>query len=178
MKLLSINPEGAGQTPSFWKGGVFEILFILIIFICILFLAYVVTRFVAGRASARYKSRHIEVLDTLSIGADAQLVIFKIGGEFFLASKSQKQFSVFSKLDLAAADFDETAAQTAGFAESFRSVLESKLGLPLQKRPPQSGRRPADVKFRESIDRIKDLSGPAGDGDGAGHPGGDGPYTD
>ncbi|MCL2058740.1 MAG: flagellar biosynthetic protein FliO [Oscillospiraceae bacterium] len=115
-----------GGDPA-WGGGIFEILFILIVFVCILFLAYVATRFIAKRASGRMKSRHIEIVDTLSVGADAQLLVVKVGGEVFLASKSQKQISLLTKLALTSLDIQESAAQTPGFADSFRTVLEGKL---------------------------------------------------
>ena len=176
-----------GSFGSVLGGSFFEIVFILIVFVCILFLAYIVTRFVAGRASGRLKSRHIEAVDTLSVGTDAQLMIIKVGEEYFLVSKSQKQFAFLTKLELTSGDVEEAAVQTTSFAGSFRSVLESKLGLPQLARKTAgdtaggqsdglSGGQPGgqpDKKpdaqpdgengtvfgFRDNIDRLKNLSG-------------------
>ena len=120
-------PFDEDAAASSWGGGVFEILFILIVFFCILFLAYVVTRFIAKRSSGRMKSRYIEIVDSLGIGADAQLLIVKAGGEFFLAAKSQKQISLLTKLELTADALQDGANGAPNFADSFRAVLESKL---------------------------------------------------
>jgi len=161
MTLLPVNADGyltlsraeGESTSSAWGGGIFEILFLLLVFVCILFLAYVVTRFFASRSVGRMKSRHIEIVDTLAIGADAQIMVIKAGDEYFLASKSQKQLSIFSKLELTPDDVREAAAQTGGFAGGFRSILEGKLGLA----QPRRQTRP-DADFRGNIGRIKGFS--------------------
>ena len=125
MTLLRV--DAASSASSVWGGGIFEILFILIVFVCILFLAYVVTRFIAKRSSGRLKSRHMEVVDSLAVGADSQLLIIKAGDEYFLTSKTQKQIVMLAKLALTAEDTQDSAVRSTGFADSFRSVLESKL---------------------------------------------------
>jgi flagellar protein FliO/FliZ len=157
-----------GETSGSVLGGsFFEIVFILIVFVCILFLAYVVTRFVAGRASGRLKSRHIEVADTLSVGTDAQLLIVKVGGEYFLVSKSQKQFAFLTKLELTSGDMEEAAVQTTGFAGSFRSVLEGKLGLPQLSRKTAGGQPDGKAEAEGQPDM---RPGRRSDGAGGGQP--------
>ena len=150
---LTLSPAEAESSASAWGGGIFEILFLLLVFICILFLAYVVTRFVARRSVGRIKSRHIEIIDTLAVGADAQLMVIKAGGEYFLASKSQKLLTIFSKLELTPEDVREAAVQTGGFAGGFRSILESKLGFAQPRQQPRPG-----ADFRGNIGRIKGFS--------------------
>jgi flagellar biogenesis protein FliO len=135
-------------------GGVFEILFIAIVFFCIIFLAYAVTRIVAKRAAGRMKSRHMEVVDNLAVGADSQLLIVKAGEEIFLAAKSQKQLPLLTKLQLTPEEIAEAAAGSPGLAASFRRILESKLGRP---GGGQAGGGGAGV-FRDNIDRIKGFS--------------------
>ena len=130
-------------------GGAVEIVFILIVFFCILLLAYAVTRFIAKRVAGRLKSRYLEVIDTLAVGADAQLLIVKAGEEIFLAAKSQKHISLLSKLDLDIEDTREGAGPAPGFAESFRTVLEGKLSLVRNK---------STGVFRDNIEKIKDIS--------------------
>jgi flagellar protein FliO/FliZ len=150
--IFMTEPAGpSGAAPASWGGGIFEIFFILIVFFCILFLAFVVTRFVAKRAGGRLRSRRMEVMDTLAIGADAQLLIIKAGAEYFLAAKSQKQLSLLTKLELSDADFAEEEERVPGFAGGFRSILEGKLSRSL----PQTGG--AGV-FRGNIDKLKGYS--------------------
>ena len=134
MPRPAAGKPAAGLMTSPLSGGVFEFFFILIVFVCILLLTYFVTKFAARRASGRLKSKYIEVVDTLSLGPDARLLILKVGDELFLASKSQKQLALLTKLEMAPGDVQEDAAHAHGFAESLRSVLESKLGLADKKR--------------------------------------------
>ena len=172
-------PYDGDAAASSWGGGVFEILFILIVFFCILFLAYISTRFVAKRSSGRMKSRYIEIVDSLGVGADTQLLIVKAGGEFFLAAKSQKQISLLTKLALTADELQDVANSAPNFADSFRAVLEGKLARVRGKRggdaaadeeegnvrtgaaDDSGGESGANTRtsatFRENIDRIKDM---------------------
>jgi flagellar biogenesis protein FliO len=116
-----------GLISSPWEGGFLEIVFLLVVFCCVLFLAYIITRQVAKRASGRMKSRYMEVVDTLAVGAEAQLFIVKAGDEFFLISKSQKHLSMLTKLDITPGVLNAAPGKAQGFAENFRAVLESKL---------------------------------------------------
>ena len=137
-------------------GGVLEILFLLIVFFLIVVSAYFVTRFVAGRASGRFKSRHMEVVDTLGLGADAQLLLVKAGAEFFLVSKSQKHISLVTKLENAPELTEANAVPAQGFAGGFRAVLEGKLsraGILKEKGPPrEAGGRDSDATRRGEPD--------------------------
>jgi flagellar biogenesis protein FliO len=109
--------------------GVFEFFFIAIVFICILALAYFFTRFIAGRASGRMKSRYMQIVDVLAFGTGAQFLLLKIGGGLYLAAKSQKQVTQLIKLDLKPEDLPSESNGTPGFAENFKHVLEGKIGL-------------------------------------------------
>ena len=170
-----------------WDNSIFEIIFILIVFFCILFLAYVVTRFIAKRASGRMKSHHIEIVDTLAMSADTQLLIAKVGEEFFLVSKSQKQLSLLTKLALTAEDISGGGVQAPGFADSFKTVLESKLSRAKLQRNKRAGEEGGSsggsggsgggsrssgggksktalatelgaAKFHDNIDKLKDMT--------------------
>jgi len=170
MTTSSANPQNAAGGA--WGGGVFEILFILIVFICILFLAYFATRFVAGRASGRLKSRHIEIVDTLAAGVDAQFMIVRAGGELFLAAKSQKRLALLTKLEMTPAEAAAGAAGAPGFAESFRNILEGKLSRARPRQKEGAAESAAENAaegasandagkseiFRMNLDRIKDFS--------------------
>jgi len=160
MTRSPVNAAVAAVSPA-WDGGVFEILFILIVFICILFLAYIVTRFIGKRSSGRLKSRYMEVVDTLGIGAETQLLIVKVGGELFLTSKNQKQISQLVKLEMTAGDLQEETNRLPGFAESFRSVLESKLS-----RARASSGKDGDTVFNSGA-RVGADTGADGESDGA-----------
>ena len=139
MSPLSDSP--AAPATSYLGGGALEFIFILIVFFCILLAAYAVTRLVGRRAGGRMKSRLIEVVDTLGIGADAQLLVVKVGDELFLASKSQKNVALLTKLELTPGAAGAFADRAPGFAGGFRAVLEGKLSRarPLGEKPAAPG---------------------------------------
>lgn len=118
---------GILQAPG--DGGALEIFFILIVFFGILLMAYYFTRFMAKRSAGRMKSRYMEVVDIIGIGAESQILLIKAGGEFFLISKTQKQLALLTKLEMKPEDLQEDAAKAPfGLADGFRAVLEGKLG--------------------------------------------------
>ena len=120
--------RAAFGTSLLANGGAFEFIFILIVFFCILFLAYLTAKIFAKRASGRLKGRYIEIVETLAVGADAQLLVVKAGAELFLVSKSQKQLTFLTKLELTPEEAEEGGAVAPpGFIGSFKAVLEGRL---------------------------------------------------
>ena len=90
----------------------------------------------------------MEIIDTLAIGADAQLLVVKAGEEFFLVSKSQKQLSLLTKLELSLENTTDNGIHAPGFTESFRAVLEGKLSRARLLR--DKGRGEADIDAQTS----------------------------
>ncbi|MDR1440666.1 MAG: flagellar biosynthetic protein FliO [Clostridiales bacterium] len=162
-------PEFGGVPPLAYASfdGAGDILLFAIVFCCILFLAYIVSKLVGKRAQQHGRSRHIEVVDSLFVGADAQLVIVRAADEYFLISKSAKRLEMLAKLDIAAEEAAALAGAEAGagFAESFKSLLEKKLSMAARR---QGGGAPG--VFRGNIERIRDIALKAGGA--AGGPGG------
>ena len=128
MNPAYINAAVQGAAAAGFAGGAFEILFFIIVFFCILALAYLAAKFVGKRASGRMRGRLLEIVDTLAVGADAQILVVKAGSELFLVSRSAKQISFLTKLDLKPDEIAENeAAAPLSFTESFKAVLESRL---------------------------------------------------
>ena len=94
---------------------------------CVVLLAYFATRLTARRASQRLKSRCMEVVDTLGVAPDAQIVLVRAGGEYFLLAKAQKQLTFLAKLEAEPEGARAEAAKPFGFAGGFRAALESGL---------------------------------------------------
>lgn len=156
-------------------GGVGDILLFVVVFCCILFLAYMASKFVARRAAPRGRGRggRMEIVDSLFVGADAQLIVLKVAGEYFLIAKSAKKLELLAKLDggedggfgappgAGGQPFGDGGGQGAApgsFTESFRTLLERKLSRASRKQDGEPG------AFRGNIDRIRGLTKNAGDG--------------
>jgi flagellar biogenesis protein FliO len=149
--------------------GVGELFLFVVIFCCILFLAYAATKLVAKRSAARGRSKHIEVIDSMFVGTDAQLLIVKAAGEYFLISRSAKKLDMLAKLEVGeeglrqAADASAAGGAAAGFTASFKSLLEQSLSRG-QRGGQGGGQGGGSGVFRGNIDRIRDITKKAGDG--------------
>ena len=152
---LTANPVSAFST-SMLTGGFLEIVFFIIVFVCILFLAYITTKYVAKKGGVRYKSRYIEVVDSVSFGADRQLMVVKVVGEFFLIAKTSKGFEMLSTLNLEE-ELTGIGKQEEG-RPAFRDFLEKRIHFG------ESG----NSAFRNNINKIKSFSEKA-DGEPAFH---------
>jgi flagellar biogenesis protein FliO len=107
--------------------GPLDIIAFAVIFVAILLMAYGASKLVGKRAAARMKSRHMEVVDSLSLGQDAHVYLLKAAGELFLVAKSAKSLSMLTKLkpaDGAGAD----GAGAAGAADGAGAAGEPATG--------------------------------------------------
>jgi flagellar protein FliO/FliZ len=78
----------------------FEVLAFIIIFGSILFLAYVASKFVASKSNNLMKSRHIQVIESVSLGIDKRLMLVKVGEQYYLLSSTSKQIELIDKVEI------------------------------------------------------------------------------
>lgn len=86
------------MVPSFLS-IFWSILWGLILFGSILFLAYVSTKFLGTKISAKMRGKHIKIVDSLALGFDKQIYLIKVGEQFFLASSSNKAINFLIGMD-------------------------------------------------------------------------------
>lgn len=79
---------------------IYELLGFILIFGSILFLAYAVTRYISQKTSASMKSRHMQIIDQISLGLDKRLFLVRVGSEYFLFLSGKKEFSQVAKIEL------------------------------------------------------------------------------
>ena len=75
------------------------ILFI-VVFGFILLLAYITTKFVGTRTSRIAKGKHIDIIETISLGFDSRLHLIKAGEEYVLISTSGKNTRLLTRVNM------------------------------------------------------------------------------
>ena len=78
---------------------VVSLLTILIALGSVCFLAFITTKFVGKKSGGMLKSKHMKVIDTLSMGFDKTLYLIQIGEQFVLMNSSVKGFEFVCNID-------------------------------------------------------------------------------
>jgi len=89
----------------------------ILIFSSILFLAYVAARFVGKKTLASMQSKHMQLVEQISLGLDKRLILVRVGTEYFLFLSGKKEFKQVAKVKL-----DKEAEQAINEGESETGV--------------------------------------------------------
>lgn len=104
--------------------SVFQALLYLIGFSALLFLAYVTTRYVGRRQSNAMKSKNINVVETVMLGADKRLHLVKAGKDYLLIASTSKSVSFLSRVDMEESVDEEVTPLDADIRFDFKSIFE------------------------------------------------------
>ena len=80
----------------------------------ILFLAYVTTRYIGGKSKKASKGNYIQVIETISLGMDKQLLLVKVGEQFVLLSSSGKSIQYMTNITMSEYQSTENFDSTTG----------------------------------------------------------------
>ncbi len=94
----------------------------VIVFGSIIFLAYVTTRFIGNKSGRAMKSKHINIIETVSLGLDSRLHLVKVGEEFVLISASGKNIQLLSRVNIDGYSEEESTKGVNSFA--FKEIFE------------------------------------------------------
>ncbi len=81
----------------------------VLIFGSILYLAYIASRLVGKKTSASMQSRHMQVVEQISLGLDRRLLLIRVGSEYFVFLCGKKEFKQVARVNL---DKEEIQEQT------------------------------------------------------------------
>lgn len=142
-----------------------DLLFFIIVFGCVLFLAYIVTRMIGQKANHSMKGRHIQVIETVSLGMDKQIILIKAGNEYILLAASGKQIQYLTNVSLNEELINEVGDKNTVVPTSFKNVLDRYIQfIPLGKRSkdPQNAeldnQEPNSDRFEDNLQKLKDLT--------------------
>ncbi|HAA25028.1 MAG TPA: flagellar biogenesis protein [Ruminiclostridium sp.] len=75
-----------------------ELLGVVLVFGSILFLAYVASKYVGKKAAGSMKSKHMQVVEQISISLDKRLVLVRVGTDYFLFLSGKREFKLVARL--------------------------------------------------------------------------------
>jgi len=93
-----------------------------IVFGSILFLAYITTKFIGNKSGRAMKGKHINIVETVSLGFDIKLHLVKVGEEFVLISASGKNVQLLSKVHIDGFSEEESLKNASSF--DFKEIFE------------------------------------------------------
>jgi len=75
-----------------------ELLGVVLIFGSILFLAYVAAKYVGKKAAGAMKSKHMQVVEQISLGLDKRLILVRVGTDYFLFLSGKREFKMVARV--------------------------------------------------------------------------------
>lgn len=98
----------------------------VLIFGSILYLAYIASKLVGKKTSAAMQSKHMQVVEQISLGLDRRLLLIRVGSEYFVFLCGKKEFKQVARVNL---DREEIQEQTEGKSTDspvfdFRQILD------------------------------------------------------
>jgi flagellar biogenesis protein FliO len=85
----------------------------VLIFGSILYLAYIATRFIGKKTAASMQSKHIELVEQVSLGLDKRLLLIRVGTEYFLFVSGKKEFRKVAKVNIDNAETENQGDKAA-----------------------------------------------------------------
>ncbi len=90
--------EGNGGEESFLKLFIKMILYLLI-FIAVIVLCFYGTKLVGKRSKSFFKSKYMEIIDTVSLGTNIKLIIMKVNDKIYIMGVGNNGFTLIDKIN-------------------------------------------------------------------------------
>lgn len=144
----------------------FEVMLFLLGFGAILFLTYVTTRYLAGKSNKAMKGKHLNIVETISLGADKRIHLVKAGEKHILVASTSKSIEYLTELKIyEEGASDDSAPQGAQNVFDFKSLFEKYMSMYKNKKN-ISFRPDADLpanhgegeKFRFNLQKLKNIT--------------------
>lgn len=135
----------------------------VIVFGSILFLAYVTTKFIGNKSGIAAKGKHINIVETVSLGLDLKLHLVKIGDEFVVISASGKNVQMLTKVNMSEY-FEEEVTNPQNpfdFKEIFEKYIQNFKGKQNGKGEQSSDEGKSidnDNRFKSNLVRIRNIT--------------------
>lgn len=144
---------------------VLKIILYLVGFCSLLFLTYVTTRYIGQKQNKAMKSRNINVIETVMLGADKRLHLVKAGKEYVLIASTSKSVEFLSKIDLDGNVEQETEHEEKGNPFDFKSLFEKYAGQYRNNREKEKNKERVEIPqdmadehdFKSNLSRLKKI---------------------
>lgn len=135
-----------------------ELLGIFLIFCCVLYLAYIASRFIGKKFSNANHSKYMKVVDRISLGVDRQLLLIKIGTEYYLFMYGKRDFKMVAKVaidDKEDTDITLKEKEHGDSAFDFREIFDKYLNRNAKKSK-RSSSNDGSLNSTDKTDTLKE----------------------
>lgn len=144
----------------------FELAGYILIFGAILYLAYIAARLVGKKTSASMQSRHMQVIEQISLGLDRRLLLIRVGSEYFVFLCGKKEFKQVARVNLDKEEIQEQAEEKSADSPvfDFRQIFDKVARIQKDKKEqtkktPENGEADAPRKdvLQRNIRKLEEL---------------------
>lgn len=142
--LDTADNAGVGKTGSPAAPGLFQTMFLLIACVAIIVAAYYTAKFVARKAGASATSKHMRVVDRMSLANDKQVLLVKVGKKIHIVGMTSHQINGIGELDADELNLNESEIERPNSKDvlsDFTSRLKGSLPFGNKKQPRQPRNR-------------------------------------
>ncbi|NLG88006.1 MAG: FliO/MopB family protein [Clostridiaceae bacterium] len=141
-----------------------ELLGVVLVFGSILFLAYVAAKYVGKKAAGAMKSKHMQVVEQISLSLDKRLVLVRVGTDYFLFLSGKREFKMVARITpdkIAETEQQEETSEEPVF--DFKRVLNKYISKNEEKTHTKKTRESTgpdsqeDGTIRKNINRLLQL---------------------
>lgn len=144
---------------------VWDVLGFILVFGSVLFLAYITTKILGNKTAKSMKGTYMEIIETLRLGNDKQLVLVKAGDKFIIMSSSSKGLDFICEVNI---DYTEAKEPIVGpTGANFKEILDKYIGVIPFKGKDKQNRINYDLNFEKNISKLQQINSKFGNEDGA-----------
>lgn len=140
----------------------YEVILFLLGFGSILFLSYVTTRYLAGKTNKAMKGRHLNVIETLSLGTDKRVHLVKAGEQYILIASTSKSIEFLTALNIEEVEqSSEVENSNKTYTFDFKALFDKYLNTYKNKKGETVKpdiTNPGGDKFRLNLYKLKDIT--------------------
>lgn len=140
-----------------------QVFLFLLGFGAILFLTYVTTRLIAGKSNKAMKSKHIQVVETVSLGLDKRIHLVKAGSRYILIASTAKSIEFLSDVDIGDKEAETGESPLEPNVFNFRELFDKYVGAYRNKEISRKGKNdlpdesPDARSFRKNLGKLRTI---------------------
>ena len=142
-----------------------EVMFFLLGFGSILFLSYVTTKYLAGKSNRAMKGRHLNIVETISLGPDKRIHLVRAGEKHILIASTSKSIEFLTDLTIDGEDITNDVPQGTqnvfdfkSFFEKYMNMYKNKKNVSFRTEAYTPSNNAEGEKFRFNLQKLKNIT--------------------
>lgn len=142
---------------------IMKVILMLIGFCSLLFLTYVTTRYIGGKQNKAMRGKYVQIIETVSLGADKRIHLIKAGKTFALIATTSKTIEFMTTLDMEEDDYlTENEASEGESLFDFKNIFDKYISAYKKQKKPEKSQSenvteemPEKNQFKSNLNKLK-----------------------